>query len=200
MKYISAIGLGAVVIFWGSSVSAFQVHQENATHSLYTVSGLVEALITQGIISPDRVLQARTYAAVVERVHAVRSHDAHPTLSITASQLIEHSQLTFGRYEDIKGLVLLAKNDGEATVILTHPEHCPVTYRIYDSEDLMLYDSALRAACGEGATVRYTLAPGQVRMFEIEHRHRDQPLRSGSYRFLLYYGSYGSATRTVTIR
>jgi hypothetical protein len=202
MKYTFGLLFGIFFVMWGSSVSAFEIRQVSNTHTLHTISSFVDLLIEKGIIPANSAVQARTYANVVERVHAMREIEADtaPELTITASQLIEYSKLSFGRFEDIKGLVLLVENVSEQDTVLAHAQDCPVTYSVYDDTGATLFDSAGQTRCSSPETVRYVLRAGQTRMFEVEHRNRDRPLSPGTYRFELQYAGYGSDTRTVTIR
>lgn len=202
MKYAAGVFIGVFLMLWGTGVSALEVRQVSATYTLYTVSGFIDLLVEQGIIPSERAAQARMYGMLVERSQAVRAGQDHVAsgLEISASQLIEYSKLSFGRFEDIKGLVLLVRNLGEAPVVLEHVQACPVTYRIIDAADAVLYDSAQQPACKSDEFVGYQLEAGESRMFELEHRHRERALTPGTYQFEMQYGQYGSDTRTVTIR
>lgn len=202
MRYTYIAFLGLIFVLWGTGASAFEVREGSATYSLHTVSSFVDLLISRGIIPGDRAAQARVYANAVERIHAARGSgiDTATELSISASQLIEYSKLSFGRFEDIKGLVLLVRNTGADDSELVHRQACPVTYRIYDETGSEIFDSGDDIRCGSPETARYVLGAGQTRMFEVEHRHRDRALHPGVYRFELRYAAYGSDVRTVTIR
>jgi len=161
------------------------------THSANTFTNFVDALIASNLVDADSAELARTIATHFDSISRVDVH-------IQVSQLIEHADRTYAAGDDVKGLVLIVRNEGETPVTLTGTRNCHVSYTIYQSNEL-LYDARQHGICSNRALSQYILAPGAYRMFEIAHPATAWPLDEGTYRFELNYPGYGSEGLVVTI-
>lgn len=121
-------------------------------------------------------------------------------VAVTVSQLIKFSQLTFQEGGEVEGLLLIVTNQTDATLTLGARRQCQVTYKIFDENDTLLFDSASSTpACASGERVTYLLPAHESRMFEVRHPDSAYHLAAGTYRFELDYPEYGRGERTVTV-
>jgi|GEM_PF-3549487 len=185
------------------------------TLQLHTVHSFVETLIARGIIPESVANKAREFVSMIS--HADQAQTAAPAaqmpyvqnpepgmnkenVSIKVSQLIEHADRTYNKFEDVSGLLLLVTNTSDASVMLEAKRHCQVVYRIYDAHDTLVYDSSTSDVCQGKEHVQYQLPAGKTRMFEITHAEKAHHLDPGTYRFELVYPGYGTGDLQVTIR
>jgi hypothetical protein len=204
MKYFITRVL-ALCVFTVSCAVVVHASGIGKTYTLYTVPGFVDALIARGIIPEAAAGKARTLMRMV--LQSEEQANPQPTgalnadkVRVTVSQLIEQSDLTFDARMDIKGPILLVKNTTKEKITLEAKRHCQVVYRIYDTKDVLLYDSATSKKCTTDEKVTYPLDAEQTRMFGIMHRTSDYALTSGSYRFHIEYPGYGEGDLTVRIK
>ena len=173
------------------------------TFESYTVRDFVELLIERGIVPGDMAPKARDIATAIQHMDDVRSEEAsvpdHEHIRVSVSQLIEHASRTYRAGGTIDGLLLLATNEHTEDIYPSALRGCQVIYRIYDTNDVLLYDRFTATSCKTEEKVRYRLAPGQTRMFEVRHEPGFDPLSPGSYTFGLEYPGYGAGNVNVTI-
>ncbi len=167
------------------------VPQQSEAFTLYTNDGFIDKLISLGIIAPEKADEAR---------EAIRNAERDNGIEVAVSQYIEHGDLTYGRFEDITGLVLTVKNTSERTEQVRTLRKCDVTYAIYNDEDILLYDSSKKMACKQRELVQYALTPGETRMYEVTHKQSLYQLPKGEYRFVLELKGYGKGERVITVK
>jgi hypothetical protein len=114
-------------------------------------------------------------------------------------QLIEHANLEFAAGTDITGPLVIVKNMSASSTVLEAKRQCQVVYRIYDTADTLLYDSATTEVCTTDEQITYQLQGHGIRMFPIRHTATAYPLVVGTYRFVLEYPGYGEGSVMVTI-
>lgn len=174
-----------------------------ATFQLYTLHGFVESLIERGIVPEHMAGKARELANAIQVIDDVHSEEAvvpdHEHVRVSVSQLIEHASRTYRAGGTIDGLLLLATNEHTEDIYPSALRGCQVVYRIYDTDETLLYDRSTATSCKTEEEVRYRLAPGQTRMFEVRHTSGLHPLAPGTYTFVLEYPGYGSGSLEVTV-
>lgn len=194
---VAALLLGGVVV-WAAPLSS-------TSYALYTPSGFVDLLVTRGLIPEGLAPKARSLAALLTR-NAPAAHPSQAPMNadkvkVSVSQLIEHGTLTYNRFEDIKGLLLLVQNTTNERITLEARRKCQVVYRVYDAEGALVYDGATSERCRTSTEqVTYDLEAGQTRMFQIVHAQSTHELPPGTYRFEIEYPGYGQGDLTVTVQ
>lgn len=173
-----------------------------AEHSLYTLSGFVDLLIDMGVIPESNVQKAHDMIASIEFSESNESDEVQnsDSLEVSVIQYIEDASLTFNRFENIKGLLLIAKNTSDTALTFEAKRGCQVVYRIYSETDDLLYDSSTEKKCDTNEIVTYMLEAGKSRLFEVTHVRNKYTLQKGVYRFVLEYPGYGEGEREVTIK
>lgn len=175
---------------------------DGANHELYTIGGFIDLLISKGIISEAKAVQARELAKLVEQADDAKTDPVSSSedVEVSVSQYIEYGDLTYTAYENIKGLLLTVKNTSDTAKTLRAKRSCQVVYRIYDEKDVLLYDAADEKACQTTEQVTYVLEAGKTRIFPITHDTDKYSLKAGTYRFEIEYPEYGKGERMVTVK
>jgi len=194
---VATLLLGGVVV-WAAPLSS-------VPYALYTPSGFVDMLVARGLIPEGIAPRARSLAALFTRsvpaAHPSQAPMNADKVKVSVSQLIEHGMLTYNRFEDIRGLLLLVQNTTNDHVTLEARRKCQVVYRVYDVEGALVYDSATSERCRTSTEqVTYDLEAGQTRMFQISHAQSTHELPPGTYRFEIEYPGYGQGDLTVTVQ
>lgn len=171
-----------------------------SVHKLYTLSGFVDLLIEKGIIAGDNIEKARSVVTVVENTERDDRAQNSGVLEVSVSQYIERGTLTFNKFEDIEGLLLVAKNTSDTDTTFEAKRGCQVTYKVYSVTDELVYDSSTKKDCATDEVVTYALGAGESRLFEITHKRTDFALQAGEYRFVIEYPGYGEGEKEVTIQ
>ncbi len=202
MKYITRVL--ALFVFTASCALVVHASGINRTYTLYTLPGFVDALITRGIVPPAAAGKARELARMITRSEqGATTHKGAlnaDKVTVTVSKLIEQANLEYDARVDIKGPILIVKNISSEATTLEAKRRCQIVYRVYDTDDVMVYDSATTEACMTNEKVTYPLAAGQVRMFPILHQPSNYPLKAGTYRLELEYPGYGTDDLTITVK
>jgi hypothetical protein len=164
---------------------------------------LVDMLIERGIIPAASAEKARELVAalgLIEEQQELPTEVQNADLvTVFATQDIEYGTRTYSYGDDIKGLMLVVKNETEEAVMLDARRQCQVSYKIFNEENTLLYDSADEEICTAGERVTYLLPNGKARMLPVTHKDDTYRLEQGTYTFLLEYPGYGSGERTVTV-
>lgn len=165
------------------------------------IKSFVEFLIAKNIIPESRAPQARNFAEKFDRVAKPgQSASSTKPIEVKVSQLLEFSQRTFKEGEEVQGLLFLVTNPDDTARQFEARRRCQVSYRIYDSSEALLFDSASSTpACQGTERVTYLMQPHQTRMFEVRHSDSAYHLEPGTYRFELNYPEYGKGDLEVTI-
>jgi hypothetical protein len=172
-----------------------------ASHELYTITGLIDLLISKGIIGEAKAEYAHELARLIEQTEDTETtSSSSDNVEVSVSQYIEYGDLTYTTYEDIKGLLLTVKNTGDTAQTLEAKRNCQVVYRIYDDSEVLVYDSANEKKCQTKEQVTYMLEAGKTRVFPITHEREKYALRKGTYRFELEYPEYGKGERTIMVK
>ena len=202
MKYIKHawFAVALVMLTFGFAVWAAPVHTDS---DQVRWGSFVETLIDYGIIPEHMANKAREVLGLVERLEVQEQSQEGPMnadkVSVRASQLINVGNLTFEYGEDVKGLLLLVKNESEADIDLEAKRGCQVIYRVYNADGNELYDSSSESKCDTNEKVTYRLNAGQTRMFPVTHYDTSYRLEKGTYRVLIDYPGYGSGERTIVV-
>ncbi len=167
-----------------------------------SATSFVSFLISKGFIPANKAEQALTFAEKLDKVATLEPHaSSTPKLiTVNVSQLLEFSHRTFTEGDEVQGLLLIVTNESDITQTLEARRQCQVTYKIFDENDTLLFDSASSTpTCASGERVTYLLPARGSRMFEIRHPDSVYHLKPGAYRFELDYPEYGTGELTVTI-
>lgn len=189
--------IGIVFLLVGSSGAAVAYAFEDGS-----ATDFVTFLIARGLIPADRSQQALTIAGKFDEVTVAEKQSASSTkpIGVQVSQLIQFSHLTFKEGADIQGPLLIVTNPDDVVRELTARRRCQVSYKIFDINNTLLFDSATVGEwCTGKETVTYLLPPHGARMFEVTHKDSLYHLKPGKYRFELDYPEYGKGDLTVTV-
>jgi len=193
-RVVGVVGAGLVAFLL---VVAVPVYGE--TIQRYSLQNFVELLIERNIIPETMFDKARQLVAIINVIEPAEVTKPYANdITVSISQLIEHSFRRYAEGATIQGIILLAENTSTEDVFPTAVRNCQITYQIFEG-DTMLYDSGTKRACREQELVSYRLGPGQTRMFEVRHTQLDYRLPRGEYRMHISYPGYGEGSKTFVV-
>lgn len=175
-------------------------------YTMYTPYGFLEMLLERGIIAQEKSEKAKELLSLIQHIETIqkdpveKSYPNAEFVTVTASQYIQHGDLTYNQLEDIAGLLLVVQNSTDKPIMLEAKRGCQVTYAIYDESNVLVYDSAETKACQTDERVTYLLESNASRMFEVTHRRDDHALSPGTYEIVLTYEGYGEGARVVSVQ
>ena len=200
MKKIGYILL--IVIVSAIGATFFVKNVQAAKVQLFTLTGFIDELIEKGIIDQKEESKAREIVSMIANIEKDEVPEAlmnAGNVEVKVSQLIENSNRTYNRFENIEGIILLVENISDTQIELEAKRRCQVVYRIKNDEGDVLYDSRNKEKCQTNEKGTFLLNPGQTRMFKVEHEVREYELTEGQYTFEIEFPGYGGGEKVVTI-